>query len=308
MAPEARSGYDRAVVGDDEARARATLVAMQRQLAQGPHIALEIAEMANAEQVRAAFLGLTKQFHPARFARMSSELQKLSNEVFLGLKDAHDRMLRGLGASLKPLGSSGQTTQILPVTGARTPPPMLSRSPGTQPGVTPARKSPTPALGVPITSRPTPALGVAIPRTLTPGLARAGNLPMRPSPSPQRPGQPRPANPNKTTDSLDPGTIRYAGSPPTGPNRVVFDEQAAFREAVALLAGESWTQAREALHALAVRLPQSRQYRALLCYARGKEAQAAGKPEDAVLEFQRALQLDPDLTPAKQGLPEVRRR
>ncbi len=301
MAPAARSGYDRDVVGDDEARARAALVAMQRQLAQGPHIALEVAEMATAEQVRAAFLELTKQFHPARFARMSPELQKLSNEVFLGIKDAHERMLRALGASLRPQVSSGQ-----PV---RPTAPMLSRSPGTNPGVVPVRtgKPPTPALGVP-TTRPTPAFGVAIPRTLTPGVSRAGSPPVRPAAMPQRPTGPRPVTPNKPGDSLDPGTLRYSGSPPAGPNRPVFDEQAAFKDAVALLAAESWTPARLALHALAVRVPQSRQYRALLCYARGKEAQVAGKLEDAVLEFQRALQLDPDLVPAKQGLSEVRRR
>jgi hypothetical protein len=307
MAPAAPSGYDRAVVGDDEARARAALVAMQRQLAQGPHIALQVAEMANAAQVRRAFLELTKEFHPARFARMAPELHRLSNEVFLGIKDAHDRMLRALGAPPRPQLSSGQTTQILPVTGGRVP--MPAKPPGTQPGVLPARpaaKTPTPALGVPIT-RPTPAFGVAIPRTLTPGMPRAGSPPLRPSqPMPQRTTGQRPATPNKTTDGLDPGTIRYAGSPP---NKVaVFDEQAAFREAVGWLAAESWTQARQSLHALAVRVPQSRQYRALLCYARGREAQAAGKLEDAVLEFQRALQLDPDLSPAKQGLSEVQRR
>jgi len=304
MAPAAPSGYDRAVVGDDEARARATLVAMQRQLAQGPHIALQVAEMARPEQIRRAFLELTKEFHPARFARMSPELHRLSNEVFLGIKDAHDRMLRALGAALRPQVSSGQTTQMLPVTGARVP--MPAKPPGTQPGVLPARptaKPPTPALGVPIT-RPTPAFGVAIPRTLTPGMSRAGSPPARPSQPIARPTGQRPATPNN--NALDPGTIRYAGSPPTAPK--AFDEQAAFKEAVALLAGESWSQARQALHALAVRVPQSRQYRALLCYARGREAQAAGKLEDAVLEFQRALQLDPDLSPAKQGLSEVRRR
>jgi hypothetical protein len=299
MAPAAPSGYDRAVVGDDEARARATLVAMQRQLAQGPHIALQVAEMAKPEHIRRAFLELTKEFHPARFARMSPELHRLSNEVFLGIKDAHDRMLRALGAPLRPGLPSAQTTQSVPVTGGRVA--MPARAPGTQPGVLPARpgaKPPTPALGVPIT-RPTPSLGVAIPRTLTPGVSR-GSQPV------QRTTGQRPATPNK--DAIDPGTIRYAGSPPTAPKQVVFDEQAAFKEAVTLLAAESWTPARQALHALAVRVPQSRQYRALLCYARGREAQAAGKLEDAVLEFQRALQLDPDLSPAKQGLSEVRRR
>src|SRR5207302_370723 len=75
---------------------------MQVRLSQGPHVALGIAELSTPQQVRTAFLELTKQFHPARFGRMSSELQRMSNEVFLGIKSAHDSLLRTLGSSLRP--------------------------------------------------------------------------------------------------------------------------------------------------------------------------------------------------------------
>lgn len=69
-----------------------------------------------------------------------------------------------------------------------------------------------------------------------------------------------------------------------------------------------WAEARQALHTLAAKVPQSKNYRALLCYARGREALAAGKPDEAQLEYQRALQLDPDLDMVKQAIAELARR
>jgi 3-methyladenine DNA glycosylase/8-oxoguanine DNA glycosylase len=45
-----------------------------------------------------------------------------------------------------------------------------------------------------------------------------------------------------------------------------------------------------------------------LCYTRGREAQEAGKREEAMMEMQRALQLDPDLGQAKSALEELMHR
>src|SRR5438874_6760339 len=88
---------------------------MQNRISQGPHVALGVAELATPHQVRTAFLELTKQFHPARFGRMSPAVQRMSNEVFLGIKSAHESMLRALGASLKPKkGGSGPMQPIAP--------------------------------------------------------------------------------------------------------------------------------------------------------------------------------------------------
>lgn len=345
------------VVGDEDARARASLVEMQVQLSQGPHIALQVAEMATPEQIRRAFLELTKVYHPARYARMAPDILKLANEVFLGIRSAHDAMLRAQGASTKP-GGVAQTGALPIVSDPGTSPPRkpaqgsggmrptsqippMQQRPGTPPsgplrptpsrGMTPQPRPPTPALGVPVNNSSgsgrstTPAHGIAIPRTMTPGSGRH-QMPVRPSPMP--PGITRPAtpsNPNHTpppqrantprgSDGVDPGTLRYSGTPPTGPNPTiqrtapVFDEKVALRDALDLMSSQNWTGARLALHQLAARVPQSKQYRALLCYARGREAQAAGKVDDAALEFQRALQLDPDLVQAKLALAEVKRR
>ena len=88
----------------------------------------------------------------------------------------------------------------------------------------------------------------------------------------------------------------------------VFDERAALQGALELMKTGEWRAAREALHALAAHVPQSKPYRAMLCFARGREAHVAGKFDDAVLEYQRALQLDPDLVPAKQAMVDAQRR
>jgi len=267
---------------------------MAVRISRGPHVALGVAELSTPEQVRAAFLELTKRYHPARFGRMSPDVQRMSNEVFLGIKAAHETMMRALGAPSKPgritpsgaipaiaegsqsmpaarpghapVRQTGQTPLLRPTAaGTQAPPATRAGSPPPRPGTPPHDR---------IARAPTPALGIQITRPSTPPQTRPGS-----PPGPAAPAQP-----------------------------AEFDEQAGLEVAKALLARRDWASARQALHALAARVPQSKPYRALLCYARGREAQAAGKPEDAVLEFQRALQLDPDLRDAKTALAEIQRK
>jgi hypothetical protein len=260
------SGYDRTVSGDDEVRARAVLLEMQVRITRGPRTALGLGEAATPEDVRAAFLALTKRFHPARFGRMSSELQRLSNEVFLGIKSAHDVLMGS------PRPKSPSSSAAMPVIRAEASDRNPSSSKTAVSPRSPHGTRPTPAHGQPVV--PTPARGVPLQRPASPPLAR-------PTPPP-------------------PAT--RATTPP------VLDERAALQQALDFLAAKSWAAARQALHTLAARVPQSKQYRALLCYTRGREAQAQGRADDATLEFQRALQLDPDLASAKQALAELRRR
>ena len=116
-------------VGDDDARARATLTEMQERISRGPYGTLAVSEHATVEDVRAAFLALTKRFHPARFGRLSNEVQKLSNEVFLGIKAAHDMLMKQLGAARRSAQSGGMTV----ITDAKTS------------GAMPVLRAPTPA-------------------------------------------------------------------------------------------------------------------------------------------------------------------
>ena len=71
LAPRSAPDYNSFVGASEDARARATLNAMQARLAKGPHDALGLASNATPGEIRTAFLELTKVYHPARFSRLS---------------------------------------------------------------------------------------------------------------------------------------------------------------------------------------------------------------------------------------------
>jgi len=228
------------VAGLDEARARSVLADMQERLARGPNVALGITASSTAEDARAAFLQLTKQYHPVRFGRMATDIQKQANEVFLALRAAHDSAAKA-----------------------------LRRAAGTSP------------------SQPLPA----VPPPSAPGASRPGQaLPSRPPSAANRAGAMSPA-------SRPPGVIRPVGSAP-----VTAQDEAVVLD---LLQRAQWDQARSALHQLSARDPASRRIRALVCYARGREAQLDRRLDDARVELQDALDLDPDLQVAKTALTEL---
>jgi curved DNA-binding protein CbpA len=54
-----------------------------------PQVALGVDGAASAAAIRAAFLALTKTYHPNRFARREREIKRLANEVYLRVKDAY---------------------------------------------------------------------------------------------------------------------------------------------------------------------------------------------------------------------------
>jgi hypothetical protein len=287
------------VAGDEEARARAALNEMLMRISQGPHSALGVHGTPTHDQVRSAFLELTKRFHPARFGRMSIDVQKLSNEVFLGIKLAHDTLAGGSSLRGRASGSGSpvraEASQSLRPTTGSTPQPRATTGKGT-PGIPPSR-SPTPPYGHPTVARTTTPLHgqPAIARTPTPP---AGQPAIARTPTPLagvRAPSPAGRSPTPATKSTQ-----------TMP--AVFDERTALDQALEMIRAQTWTAARQALHTLAARVPQSKQYRSLLCYTRGREAQAVGRMDEAILEFQRALQLDPDLVVAKQALAEAQRR
>ena len=66
-----------------------------------------------------------------------------------------------------------------------------------------------------------------------------------------------------------------------------------------------WEPARAAITVLAAKAPASPKYRALLSYTRGREAQLARRLDEARVELDTALQLDPDLQLAKTALAEL---
>jgi hypothetical protein len=293
-------------VADEEARARAILNEMHGRILQGsPHTTLGVDQGASAEHVRGAFLELTKQFHPARFGRMANDVQRLSNEVFLGIKTAHDALMRALGVTVRGTAAGRIPTGAIPAiekpkapTGQTAPLPRLGSPPqrGSSPVVartmTPTANSTNRTMpirpGSPPAAHSTPSQGIR-------ALARPGT-----PPGPRDPAAP-------IAPASDANTAKGVAIPPqkTAP---VFDERTELQQALDHMTAKNWIGARNVLHGLAARVPASKQYRALLCYTRGREAQAAGKGEEAAMELQRALQLDPDLSQAKSALADLLRR
>jgi tetratricopeptide (TPR) repeat protein len=254
------------VAGLDEARARSVLADMQERLARGPIAALGLTAGSTPEDARAAFLQLTKHFHPVRFGRMATDIQRLANEVFLSLRAAYDSVARTLRRPTSPIppvsagapvgapasGPANGRGQALPARAARTPSPDTGERPVVPPSVSPA-------------SGPRPAVA--------------------------RPAAPAPA-------SRPPGAVRPIGSAPP----VTARDEAAVLD---LLQRQQWDQARTALHQLLARDPGSKRIRALEAYARGREAQLDRRLDDARVELQDALELDPDLQVAKTALTEL---
>jgi hypothetical protein len=272
------AGYDSTVAGIDEVSARSVLAEMQDQLASDPLAALGITPSASAEDVRSAFLELTKQYHPVRFRRMATDIQKLSNEVFLALRAAHDAFAKNLRRRSGPIPTTRPPASV----------------PTAPPGASPATAAPA----APLPAAPPPG---RIVQQAPPKLARPG----MPNDTGERPATP--AIPPTPSTGAKPA-VRPTGSQPVARPRTSGSAAAPQRDEAAvldLLQRQQWDQARSALHQLSARDPSSKRIRALMCYARGREAQLSGLVDDARVELQDALDLDPELQLAKTALTEL---
>jgi hypothetical protein len=299
MASTRGSGYDLLVAGPDEVQARSMLAAMQERLLRGPYEALGVNGTATPSDVRAAFLALTKVFHPVRFGRMDQEVQKIANEVFLGLRSAHE-------ALAKPSTKVVRQSQSMPVYQPRqVTQPIATRQSTSQ--VPTIRLGPPPASngGQPTrASGSVPAQRSAATPAQSPRPAEGAQRPSRmPTPSPP-PG----AGSERSVPTARPATTARPASatPPSGhPKLQVTAEERDLAAALELLARLQWDAARTALNTLATKHPGTPRYRALLAFARGREAQLARRIDEARVELEQALQIDPDLQLAKSALGEL---
>ncbi len=96
---------------------------------------------------------------------------------------------------------------------------------------------------------------------------------------------------------------RFPTLPARGPT-----EDELLRAATQALDLQRWTEARERLLRLATMSPATTKYRALLAYARGQEAMAAGDSTRAQEEWRRALTLDPTMADAQRAQAAQRQR
>ncbi len=287
---------------------------MQARLARSAYDALDIPGGDVApDQVRTAFLELTKTYHPAKFARMPNDVYKLANEVFLGLRAAYDQLSR-------PRNSPVRQSGPVPFIANKTPAPELVRTP---PSAVPSRQ-PAPRGNVP--PPPSPALSPATQRGAPPAPS-ASTSQARPAISTsQQPPTPRPGAPaTNHRPGTQPATQQIRrmtpvggvpAVPATGPRVVVTQPTPsagtpAVKPVEPELAGVydqfakgQWEQARTTLNALIALQPRPR-YRALLQYSLGREAQLSRRLDEARVELQGALEIDPDLQLAKTALAEL---
>jgi tetratricopeptide (TPR) repeat protein len=94
----------------------------------------------------------------------------------------------------------------------------------------------------------------------------------------------------------EPGRMDPSTTKPPAPSVAV---------ALELLAQQQWDAARVALSALAAQAPESKHVKALAAFAVGRQAQMEKRYDEARIELQRALMLDPDLAAAKAALGEL---
>lgn len=272
------------VVGQDEALARAILAEMQDRLMGGPHSALGVSPQATPAEIRTAFLELTKIYHPARFGRLSTDTQKLSNEVFLAIRAAHDSIARPVRGSprppggrqssgMQPLRPSGQQTSVIPP--VQTAPIPVARA---------AAPTPPSAQTAVVQSAP-----IAVPPRVTQPNPAQRSVPIKPMPTTGKPSGSGPIQ-------------QPAQARPSTPLKKPIDGEANVME---LLHRGQWDAANAALDQLLASKPDSPRYRSLRAYAKGRKAQLGGQRDEARVELENALQLDPDLQLAKTALGEL---
>lgn len=291
MASVRGSGYDLRWVAEEEVRAKQLLLDMMDLLSSDPYMAMGLIPSATPADIRRAFLARTKQFHPARFARMAPDIQRLANEVFLALRAVHETMAKPqvkapprpspLAPATRPGGAVG-STGMRPVTGA---------------AVAPAAIPPTPA---PAGARPQ-----GFPQATIGTRPGTQAVPARPSPMPAPTTGVRSTVGSRAAGPPGGAARPQAGAgatPATAAPAGVDRELAPVYE---LFAQQQLAAAKLAVEGLLARSPQSTKYRALLAYAKGRAAQVEKRIDEARVELHEALTLDPDLQLAKTALAEL---
>jgi hypothetical protein len=272
----------------DETEARAKLVEMMERLADGPYAALGIPTHATDRDIRSAFLQLTKKYHPARFGRLSTETQRMSNEVFLALRAAHDSIAKPRTRGGPPANQPIRGTAQMPAV----PRPPSGNSPAVQmpPGRAPTGQQPAvPKPPVKPATGPQPAVAQGTQRPSSP----AGIRPPTP-PAGAKPTQPLPVVQPRTPAASNNATAS-GGIPALDRELVPIYE---------LLKQKQWEKARRQLEALVARTNDPK-HQALVHYTNGREAQLGGDRRGAQIELELAIKADPELQLARSALTEL---
>lgn len=310
-----------------DGEAQVFLLAMQSRLQTDPRLALGLTPTSNAAEARTAFLTLTKQYHPVKFARCDSTVQRLANEVFLQLREAHDGVVKNarsavgtvrtaaVGAAtttgpMRTIAAATKTTSPLPAIG-RTPTPNTVRP---APGITMPRTISPPNsqknVVEPVITRPPPTVvAVAKPVVNPPGTARPVAAKTPATTAAPTPRMPTPLATTSTKPATQPAptpagvTFRSAAAPASTPSTV--DESGLFTRGKELLRHKSWHEARDVFVVLTRVNSHETAYKAMLALARGRIDQADGNLEGARTQYSLALQHEPAFTAAATALDEI---
>ncbi len=319
MTAGANNGVDWTRTGDAEVRSRLE-DELERLRACDSFAALGLGYDANDRQVRAAFLRITKTYHPNRFARRNPEIFRLANEVFLRMNKAYSR-LSSTSKRLREISRLGVGRHTL--VGSREPvredAPEPAPSPAGNekpraPGTNPSLRSKTPGTNPSLRSK-TPGTNPSL-RSKAPGTnpslrspAPGTNPSLRSRTPGTSPGQPTPpVEIDLRRATATARRIRRAG---TGRHQLATpppeetDWTSVFRRAKAKLETGAYSAAHEEFKQLAVRDPGNKSYRVYMHYARGRELQAAEQADRARAEYNRALALDAHFAPARAAIESL---
>ena len=290
-----------------DGEAQLFLLTMQNRLLADPRTALGLTPTAGVAEARSAFLALTKQYHPVKFARCDASVQRLANEVFLALREAHDFVVKNARAStmttVRPGGAASTTGPLRTVSSvARTMTPPTATPPRgiatvnvartVTPPVT-ANSAVTPSATANSAGRTPPAAQPTIPRSATPVTART----VTPV-----------AGQSRTTTgpaAAPPVLSRTITDPAASPAASAVDESVLFNKGKDLLRQKMWSEARDLFMRLVTQNPTESAYRAMLALARGRLAEANGEFDVARREFNGALAHAPGFTAAAQALDDL---
>lgn len=246
-----------------------------------PFQVLGVGYEADDADVRAAFAGLTKRYHPDRFTRYTSqELRGMAAEIFILIRDAY-RRLNDEASRAKALAAAGARPSV--------------RVPTLRPGGAPVAM---PA-GSPPAGAPRPVLPAIPP---PPAVSPAAVSPATPPPRPNR----APSNAEPTVAARPPDTDRkpmQIAPPPLTDDGGKAD----FRAAESLLDSGRYDEALAVFKIYARKNPGDRSARAGIELSEGLRALAQRDRLEAAQRFEAVLEIDPTNERAARELAEMRR-
>ncbi len=235
-----------------------------------PFQVLGVGYEAGDAEIRAAFAGLTKRYHPDRFTRYTSqELRGLAAEIFILIRDAYRR-----------LGDEASRAKALQAAGARpvVKVPTLRPGPSIPPPPTVAGKAPPPA---------------------PPARMPAGS----PPPPVIAPSRATTADPPASAKAPDTERRPMQVAPPS----LGEDPKVDFRSADGLLEAGRYDEALAVFKIYTRKNPGDRTARAGIELAEGLRALAQRDRLEAAQRFEAVLEIDPTNERAARELAEMRR-